>query len=226
LLFSSGALNGSEIMLAEPTTTLTDYAIALESTLLAVALLGQNKIQHDKLGLQRSRFFWGIAFGWVAIAAAAGGTCHGFAPILTLSLLNRLWTLTGYAIGCASFFMLLGATFSTFAGWIRWVAIVAISGKAALYLAQVGQYQQFVPMAIDYGSAMLVVVLLQWVQLERQRRSAIWISAGIGVSMIAIGIQATRISIAPSFNHNDLYHLVQMVALYLLYRGARILKDC
>jgi hypothetical protein len=212
--------NGSELMLAEPTTTLTDYAIALESAFLAVAVLRENASS-----FQKSRLCWAIAFGGVAIAATAGGTCHGFAPILTLSLLNRLWSLVGYAIGCASFLMLLGTIFSTVAGWARWFFLVVVSGKATVYFSQVGQYQQFVPMAIDYLSAMLVVLPLQLFQFRHQRESAIGIVSGICVSGIAIAIQAMQISIASHLNHNDLYHLVQMVALYLLYRGARLLKD-
>lgn len=215
-------------MLAEPVTTLTDYAMALEAICLAMALLWENE-----LNFQRSRFFWGIAFGWTAIAAAVGGTCHGFAQILTLSVLNFLWTLMGYGIGCASSFMLLGTLWSAVAGGLRWLALILAGGKSVFYFAQVGQYQQFVPMAIDYGAAMLLVLLLQlhqliaWprVQHKDQRQSAFWISVGIGTSVLAIGILALRLAIVPWLNHNDIYHLVQMVALYLLYRGVRLLKD-
>ncbi|WP_088892552.1 DUF6962 family protein [Leptolyngbya ohadii] len=214
-------------MLAEPITTLTDYAIALEASFLAGGLLWKNE-----RNFQRSRFFWGVAFGWVAVAAAAGGTCHGFAPILTLSLLNHLWHLMGYAIGCASFFMLLGTILSVVSGWLRWVVLGAIGSKSAIYFAQVGQYEQFVPVAIDYLSAILVVLVLQFWQLigelihqpKGQRESALWLCSGIVVSLAAGIILAFRMAIAP-FNHNDLYHLVQMVGLYLLYRGARVLKD-
>lgn len=221
-------------MLAEPVTTLTDYAMALEAGFLGVALL-----QENKRNFQRSRFFWGIAFGWVTIAAAAGGTSHGFAPILTLSVLNQLWLVMGYAIGCASFSMLLGTVFSTVSGWLRWGGLLAVGGKSALYFFQMGQYQEFVPIAIEYLSGLLIVLLLQLGQFVKQfvnqrrvdrrrvdqRRSAFWICSGIGVSLVAGGIQGARLSIAPFLNHNDLYHLVQMVALYLLYRGVRILKD-
>lgn len=38
------------------------------------------------------------------------------------------------------------------------------------------------------------------------------------VSGIAVGVQALQLTIA-ILNANDLYHLVQVVALYLLYRG-------
>jgi hypothetical protein len=33
------------------------------------------------------------------------------------------------------------------------------------------------------------------------------------------------LTLAPAFNQNDLYHLVQLVGLGLLYQGARQLKD-
>lgn len=229
-------------MLAEPITTLTDYGITLEASFLAGMLLHENE-----RNFQRSRFCWGIAFGGVAVAAAAGGTCHGFAPILTLARLNHLWDLMGYAIGCASLFMLLGTFLSVAAGGWRWVGLGAIGGKSAIYFAQVGQYAQFAPVAIDYLSAILVVLGLQVWHLvgqfvdqrnidpktvnpkdinpkNGQRESALWICGGVMVSLGAGIILALRMAIAP-LNHNDLYHLVQMVGLYLLYRGARLLKD-
>jgi hypothetical protein len=32
------------------------------------------------------------------------------------------------------------------------------------------------------------------------------------------------VGVTEHFNHNDLYHLVQMVALYFFYRGACVLR--
>ncbi len=37
--------------------------------------------------------------------------------------------------------------------------------------------------------------------------------------------QRSGMALAEWFNHNDLYHLIQLIALYLFYRGARLLQD-
>jgi hypothetical protein len=38
-------------------------------------------------------------------------------------------------------------------------------------------------------------------------------------------VQATGLAPHPNFNHNDLYHVIQIAAMVLLYRGARRLSD-
>jgi hypothetical protein len=38
-------------------------------------------------------------------------------------------------------------------------------------------------------------------------------------------VQAAKLAPHPGFNHNDLYHVMQIVAMVLLYRGARRLTD-
>ena len=52
-----------------------------------------------------------------------------------------------------------------------------------------------------------------------------WIIGGVLVSFGAAGIQQSGIALHQHFNHNDIYHVVQMAGVYLLYRGARLLRD-
>jgi hypothetical protein len=47
-----------------------------------------------------------------------------------------------------------------------------------------------------------------------------WLRAGLWISLSGLAIQQLRLSPHRHFNHNDLYHLVQMVGLYCFYRGA------
>jgi hypothetical protein len=46
-----------------------------------------------------------------------------------------------------------------------------------------------------------------------------WLFAGLGVSLAGIALMAFRVAPHRHFNHNDTYHAVQIVALYLFYRG-------
>src|SRR5206468_1209672 len=52
-----------------------------------------------------------------------------------------------------------------------------------------------------------------------------WILGGVAVSLIAAGIQAGRVALHEHFNHNDLYHVVQIVAMLLYYAGAKRMRD-
>jgi hypothetical protein len=52
-----------------------------------------------------------------------------------------------------------------------------------------------------------------------------WILAGVAVSVGAALVQASGFALHRHFNHNDLYHVIQIAAMLLLYRGARELRD-
>ena len=45
------------------------------------------------------------------------------------------------------------------------------------------------------------------------------------VSALAAAVQASGFSLHQHFNHNDLYHVIQIAAMALLYKGARRLRD-
>ena len=49
--------------------------------------------------------------------------------------------------------------------------------------------------------------------------------AGIMVAFVAAGVQVGEISLYEHFNHNDLYHLIQAVSFWLLYRAGLLLSD-
>jgi len=59
----------------------------------------------------------------------------------------------------------------------------------------------------------------------RRDRASRWILAGVGVSVLAAGVQASGFALHRNFNHNDLYHVIQIAAMILLYAGARRLRD-
>lgn len=207
-------------MISEPTTTLTDYAIALETICFAVALV---KTNHRKQ--QQAIAFWSLAFLGVAVAAIMGGTCHGFASTLGFDGLEVLWHTMSYALGFSSFFMLLASVVSSVPRSIRVWLLAAIGLKSILYFHGIESQDDFTYIVIDYLSAMAIVLMLQFRQLSTQPVSATWIIAGILISVLAVTIQASRVFIAPYFNYNDIYHLIQMVALYCLFKGATLLKD-
>ena len=49
--------------------------------------------------------------------------------------------------------------------------------------------------------------------------------AGVALSVLAGVVQASGFKLHEHFNHNDLYHVIQTVAVLLLYQGAKRLKS-
>ena len=52
-----------------------------------------------------------------------------------------------------------------------------------------------------------------------------WLLVGLMASVAGLVIQQSSIVFNQDFNHNDLYHCIQMLALYLFYRGVSSLRD-
>jgi hypothetical protein len=207
--------------ISEPMTMFTDYLV----TLLA-ASLGIHLIIEGRARSVRSEVLWGWAFMATALGALAGGTSHGFVELLGDEGWQILWKVTVYAIGAASFLLLAGALVAAVSGpWRRLLLLVALM-KLVGYLWWMASHDDFRFVINDYGSSMVVVLLLQiWQWWARRAPTAPWVVAGILVSSVASFIQQSGFSLHQHFNHNDIFHVIQMLSLWLLYRGGRLLDD-
>src|SRR5204863_7346902 len=58
-----------------------------------------------------------------------------------------------------------------------------------------------------------------------RREEANWMISAVVVTLIGLGIQVTGFRSHEYFNHNDIFHVVQIGAMYLFFRGARYLND-
>jgi hypothetical protein len=58
-----------------------------------------------------------------------------------------------------------------------------------------------------------------------RRENGQWIVAGVVIGVAGLGVQMTGFRAHQTWNHNDIFHVIQMVAMYLFFRGTRRLKD-
>src|SRR5205823_9063677 len=73
--------------------------------------------------------------------------------------------------------------------------------------------------------AMAAVAALHAWALARGDHASRWMLAGVAVSVLAAAAQASGFDPHPRFNHNDLYHAIQVAAMLLFYAGAARLRD-
>ncbi len=207
--------------ISEPTTLLTDYLLAALSAYWGVQLF-----RHGSGTRQRSVTLWGSALLWAAVAAFLGGTSHGFKDYFDAPAAGLLWKATVYAVGLASFCMLTATLVAATSGLARKWLLTFAGLKLLIYALWMVRHDQFLFVIVDYTVSMLVVLGFQLGALMAGRSgSAIWLATGVVLSFAAAGIQASGLGLHRHFNHNDLYHVVQMLATYLLFRGAWLLKD-
>jgi peptidoglycan/LPS O-acetylase OafA/YrhL len=58
---------------------------------------------------------------------------------------------------------------------------------------------------------------------QARREGIRWLKRAIGVSLAGLAVLVLKLAPHPNFNHNDLYHVIQIAGLFCLYRGARSL---
>jgi hypothetical protein len=61
--------------------------------------------------------------------------------------------------------------------------------------------------------------------IPRSSQTAKWLLSGLAISILGLLLLATRFGLHKHFNHNDIYHCVQMAGLYCFYRGVLFLED-
>ncbi len=195
--------------MTEPDVALTDYALALECTVFAYLL--QRK-EHA------------LFFGSAAIASLAGGTVHGF--FLDDRTLGNavLWRITLIAIGVtAASAWAVGARVLFPGPTARRISIAAAAAFAAYCVVTVFITQEFRAAVVFYLPAVVFLLVALSVAYARARERGILVAvAGLGLMFIAAAVQQARFALHPRyFNHNALYHLIQAVALWLLFLGLR-----
>jgi predicted membrane channel-forming protein YqfA (hemolysin III family) len=194
----------------EPATVLTDYLLALLAIVLAARLWRRSAPGNQPA--QR----WIRAFLFTAAAALLGGTYHGFAPEMSAGFARILWTatllfisLTAAAMGLALAHELRpAARLWTRAAWV----------KFGLFAGLILVHPDFLIAIIDYG---LVMLALAAAALVVRRSWSAPMLVAILLSAAGAAVQQLQWGISPDFNHNDLYHVIQAVALLFFYRAGR-----
>ena len=198
----------------EPATLLTDYLLAALGGGLAWRLRSQTSS-----GNLAARW-WIRALLAMSISAFAGGSYHGFAPNFPPAL-AAVWWKSVLILVCATGFCMAFSLIREIGPQSRqraWNGLVIT--KFLLAVAVVFSYPKFFVAMVDYSLAMVAwAVAALWLR----RAWSGWMQAAVGFSAIAGWVQQSRSGISVHFNHNDLYHLIQALALVGFYRVGRLL---
>lgn len=207
-----------DLELTRPAVSLTDFALAIECIVFTVLLA---RLPASDLVLRR---WFVVFFASVAAASFLGGTMHGFFEYSTNPFRTVLWMATLLAILVTSF-----ATWSIAAilqlneSASLWVRRFALAQILVLTVVVLFVSRQFVVAIVAYLPATVFLLVAFWSAYVYTRESAL--KAGIaGLALTFVGAAVQQLKLAPHpiyFDHNALYHVIQFVALWMIYRAAR-----
>jgi len=204
--------------MTEPGVTLTDYGLFIECVILVLLLPKGPAVDSSRKG-------WFVLFFMsLGLAALAGGTSHGFLNARHPRLDAIAWSVTMLAIGMAGLSIWnIGANLM---GDVRLARLVAVAATLlfAVYVPVVLFIDDRFLVAILYYLPAILFLLLLLLRRYIDNGQGWHLSgfAGMALAVIAAGVQQTDIVIHPVWlDHNVLYHLLQAVAIWLVYLFAR-----
>lgn len=157
-----------------------------------------------------------------------------------MQITEPVTTLTDVALGAAGFafalllYRIIGPR-NRVSAWL-WCAAFISSGVAAfsgatyhgmkLYF-DAGTMKGFwnVIMYTMGASGALMVAGCHAAYIKKEDGVMKWLISGIAVTLIGAIIQRTGFRHNLDFNHNDAYHVIQILGLYFFFKGASRLRD-
>ncbi len=209
--------------LHEPVVTLTDYLLTLECGLFAVLLA-----RSGSGGMATVRFAFVIFFSAAASASLFGGTVHGFFPDATSTGNRALWTTTMLSVGLTALAALVaGARLGASRGLAAKLTPIFTFLYVIYAVVVIFSWREFIVTVYFYVPAtMFLLGVFVWLWTTAHNPGAPWGVCGLLLTFVAAGVQIGLVSLHPTYlNHNALLHLIQAIAMYLLFRAALLVGE-
>lgn len=202
----------------ELTTAATDAVLAIEGVVILVYLWRTPNGDRWKINL------WCWVFGLLAFVSMLGAVAHGF--VMSHSLLAVLWKPLYLSLGIIVGLFLVGAIYD-WRGRLTAKHLIPWSiGLGFVFFGVTEIFTDAFIVFVLYEAVALTVSLIIYSFLAATHRlkGAKVIAVAIFLTLVAAGVQASNLSftLLVPFDHNGVFHLIQMIGLASLGVGLRI----
>lgn len=203
----------------EQTTAITDILLAMVAGILII-LIWKKCRQIDP----KKTLIWVVAFGFLAVAATLGAIAHGFEMSMELNTL--IWYPINLFLGFTVAFFTAGVIYDINRyGIAGYVIVILILSSLLFFVVTIIIPNSFLIFILYEAVAMFFALFSYMVLAVRRKLKGAWLmSSGILLSILASAIQATgsfHFIMFWEFNHNGIFHLIQIPGLYFLYAGIK-----
>lgn len=199
----------------EPATVITDGLI----TILGI-FIGLDLIRFPFLSFH---YFWGLVYIGMAISAFCGALRHGWGPYWKESVSVLLNRITYAGIGMTTVMMLYGTAFWLF-GSISLIIGSLIGFSFIVYLFFAFKGMRFKTVIYYYFPTLIIIFIMMLWEWNKGVAGTGLVACGLGVSFFAAGVQLLSWDPHKYFNHNDLYHVIQLAGMWIVYCGILQIK--
>lgn len=203
--------------LLEPDVALTDLGLAVECTWFVVLLAGYGA------GTGNLAAWFCAFFAATGLAAFLGAVTHGFISDQKSALYRVLWLGIFGAIGLAAVACwVIGARLLFGDAGVRIVLIGAIIALVVYMAIVIKVSQSFaVPIIYYLPSAVFLLLAFGVAYIRNPELHFAFGMAGVLLTFVAALVQQIKVRLHPRyFDHNAFYHVIQAIALFLIFLAA------
>lgn len=201
----------------EQTTAATDVILAAVSLVFSFLLVRIGR----KTDLRKGSV-WAAALGLLGLAAGLGSIAHGLS--WSPEVIWLLWQPLNLSLGLAISLFVVGVVYDLRRQSLPRYFLAGMLGVGvAFYSVTVLVPGSFLVFIIYEALAMLFALgAYLWLIRRKHFAGAGWMAAGIAVTMLAAGIQASKafhFTLIWEFDSNGLFHLVQIPGVIFIFIG-------
>ena len=209
---------GFSVSPVELTTSATDALLSILAFSCVLYLRQYRDLDHWKVGV------WSWALATLCLAALLGAVIHGFEWSEATS--TFLWRPLYFLLALIVALFVVAAAYDGFGERRAWHVLAVMIPVAGGFFAitQIGSesFRIFVVYEIlSMGVALGIYIFLA---VRKKLRGAGLMASAILLNVLAAGIQANeslQITLVWTFDHNGLFHIVQIIAILFLMAGLR-----
>ena len=197
----------------EQTTAATDAILAVMAVAAVVYLQQNTNKDRWKANI------WTGVFAFLALASALGAIAHGF--VMSEALQAMFWQPLYLSLGVLIALFVVGALYDMFGKNTAKKGLPILVGIGLAFFGVTLVWPDNFLVFIIYELAAMLFALggYTWLAFKGRLAGAWLMVGGIFMTIFAAGVQATRLfsfTFIWQFDHNGVYHLLQMVGLALL----------
>jgi len=208
----------------ELATQATERTTAATDALLAIAAIVLLAMLRRRTPPSFGRAVWLSALTAMALASVLGAVAHGLR--LSDAVRDLLWQPLYFALGTTMALFVVGAV----RDWrgdraARRTLPAMLVLTLAFYGATRASGGDFLVFVVyEAGALGFALAVYAWLAARRRRAGAAAMAAALGVSLAAGAVQAAdlgTVRLLWEFDHNGVFHLVQLAGIVLLAAGLR-----
>lgn len=202
----------------ELTTAASDVALGFLAIFCAAYLWRIAEYDSWKVGL------WCWVFGVLAASALLGAVAHGFT--WSTRVWNLLWIPLFLLLGFAVALFVVGATYDWLGQSAARKALPVMVVLALVFFVATRMVSGTFAVFVIYEAAAMLCALAVYGYLAAtsDANGMGLMVAGVALSIVAAAVQASQavsITVIWQFDHNGVFHMIQMIALVVLTAGLR-----